>query len=223
MIPILEKYDVRVIINKEGEWFSAYDLGEVLEVTNIREGLRKIKEKYKQNFNNSNVNETDVTNFTNKLPNRGTTFIKAQAVYQIAFRSNKPEALEFTEWVSEVIELIRINGYYIANEKSEEWLGVRGESKRVRRTFTDEIQEFVYYATLKGSTKPTMYYRHFTNLVNDKLNIPKELGRDNLNQEVLSDIMALERVIAMKLPKLINADTPYKEVYKIIKQLINEI
>lgn len=223
MIEILRKYNVRVIITDTDEWFNADDIGKVLDLENIRYNIRKIKEKYKIRFNNSNVSIAYIRNFEEVLPNRGTTFIKAQAVYQIAFRSNKPDAMEFTEWVSEIIELIRKNGYYIADEKSEQWLGVRSESKKVRRSFTDEIQEFVYYATSKGSNKPTMYYKHFTKLINNKLEIPKELKRDDLNQDILMDIMALERVISMKLPKLINENTDYKEIYKIIKELINNI
>lgn len=225
MLGILKKYEVRVIFDENmDEWFNADDVGKVLGLENIRRQLNRIvKEKYRKKFNSSNVANCPIRNFEGNLPNRGVNFIKSQAVYQIAFRSNKPDAMEFTEWVSEVIELIRKNGYYIADEKSDQWLGVRCESKKVRRTFTDEIQEFVYYATLKGSNKPTMYYKHFTKLVNDKLEIPKELKRDDLSQDILMDIMALERVIAMKLPKLINEDMDYKQIYKIIKELINNI
>jgi len=223
VIELLKKYNVKVICNKNGEWFSANDLGEVLEIKNIRDSLRKVKEKYKIKFNNSNVEETDIKNFKESLPNRGTTFIKSQAVYQIAFRSNKPEAMEFTEWVSDVIELIRQNGYYIATEKDKMWLGIREEGKQIRVSETDEIKQFVEYAKGQGSSKPTFYYNHFTNLVRKKLDIPKELKRDDMKQELLWDIKALERIITMKLPKLINKEMDYKEIYSKIKELINEI
>lgn len=223
MISLLKKYNVKTIITEDEEWFCSKDIQEFLNKENIRVQLAKVKEKYKKKFNNSNVRETYIINFDDKLPNRGITFIKPQAVYQICFRSNKPEALEFTEWVSEVIELIRKNGYYIANEKDEKWLGIRQESKKERRSFTDEIQEFVYYATKQGSGKPEMYYKHFTKLVNDKLKIDKNLNRDDLSQDLLMDIMALERIISMKISNLITEETPYKEVYKKIKELINNI
>lgn len=100
---------------------------------------------------------------------------------------------------------------------------MRSESRKVRKTFTDEIQEFVHYAIQQGSNKPEMYYTHFTKLVNHKLGIPKGAKRDELSQDILMDIMALERVISMKLPKLIDANMHYKEVYKKIKELINQI
>ncbi|MDU8789389.1 BRO family protein, partial [Clostridioides difficile] len=138
-------------------------------------------------------------------------------------RSNKPEAKLFTKWVTQTLKQIRIHGYYIATEKDQEWLDIRAEGKKVRKDFTDEIQEFVYYATSQGSNKPQMYYKHFTELVRKKLGIPKGVKRDELNQSELFDIQALERIISMKLPKLIDKDMNYKEVYKKIKELIEMI
>ncbi|HBF5318296.1 TPA: BRO family protein, partial [Clostridioides difficile] len=60
-------------------------------------------------------------------------------------------------------------------------------------------------------------------LVRKKLCIPKGVKRDELNQSELFDIQALERIISMKLPKLIDKDMNYKEVYKKIKELIEMI
>ncbi|HBG1010316.1 TPA: BRO family protein, partial [Clostridioides difficile] len=51
----------------------------------------------------------------------------------------------------------------------------------------------------------------------------KGVKRDELNQSELFDIQALERIISMKLPKLIDKDMNYKEVYKKIKELIEMI
>ncbi len=101
--------------------------------------------------------------------------------------------------------------------------GYKDRRQKVRKDFTDEIQEFVYYATSQGSNKPQMYYKHFTELVRKKLGIPKGVKRDELNQSELFDIQALERIISMKLPKLIDKDMNYKEVYKKIKELIEMI
>ncbi|MBY1606332.1 BRO family protein, partial [Clostridioides difficile] len=60
-------------------------------------------------------------------------------------------------------------------------------------------------------------------LVRKKLGTPKGVKRDELNQSELLDIQALERIISMKLPKLIDRDMNYKEVYKKIKELIEMI
>ncbi|MCC0629106.1 BRO family protein, partial [Clostridioides sp. ES-S-0171-01] len=171
----------------------------------------------------SDVGVSDNRNFKVKLNNRGEVFVTEEAVYNMSFRSNKAEAKLFTKWVTKALKQIRIHGYYIATEKDQEWLDIRAEGKKVRRDFTDEIQEFVYYATGQGSNKPQMYYKHFTELVRKKLGIPKGVKRDELNQSELFDIQALERIISMKLPKLIDKDMDYKEVYKKIKELIEMI
>lgn len=146
-----------------------------------------------------------------------------RGIYAICGYSNKEIAEQFNDWAYEVIISIRKNGYYIATEKDEKWLGVRTDSKRTRREFTDEVQEFVHYAIKQGSNKPNMYYVHFTKLVNEKLGIPKGTKREDLDQGILMDIMALERVMSMKLPKLINKEMNYKEIYKEIKKLIEII
>lgn len=222
MLKILQEKNVRMTWSKDGNevWFSANDIGEELGIIQVISTLRNIDSEYKRKLSNSDMHEMHDRNFKTPLNNKGEIFITEEAVYNLSFRSNKAEAKLFTKWVSRVLKQIRINGYYIANDKDNEWLGVRIDSKSTRRDFTDEIQEFVHYATQQGSNKPQMYYVHFTKLVNEKLGIPKGASREDLNQNTLIDIMALERVMSMKLPKLINKDMPYKDVYKEIKNLI---
>ncbi|WP_195951686.1 BRO-N domain-containing protein [Clostridium saudiense] len=225
MLKVLLEKNVRMIWSNNGNevWFSANDVAGELGIANIRDTLRNIDSEYKKIFKNSNVGETYIRNFKEQLPNRGENFVSEEAVYNMSFRSNKPEAKLFTKWVSTVLKQIRVNGYYIASEKDEQWIGIRTDSKRTRREFTDEVQEFVHYAINQGSNKPNMYYMHFTKLVNEKLGIPKGTKREDLDQGILMDIMALERVMSMKLPKLIKKEMNYKDIYKEIKKLIEII
>ncbi|HEK4853250.1 TPA: BRO family protein [Clostridioides difficile] len=225
MLNIMHQKNVRMIWSKDGNevWFHAGDVGEELGVIQINSTLRNIDKEYKKKFKNSDMHEMHIRNFDKALNNKGEIFITEEAVYNISFRSNKPEAKLFTKWVSKILKQIRIHGYYIATEKDKEWMDIRTEGKKVRKEFTDEIQEFVYYAMQRGSKKPEMYYKHFTELVRKKLSIPKGIRRDELNQGELFDIQALERVITMKLDKLINEDMNYKDVYKKIKELIDLI
>ncbi|HBL07087.1 MAG TPA: BRO family protein, partial [Clostridium sp.] len=152
MLKILQEKNIRMIWSKDSNevWFNANDVGEELGIANIRDTLRNIDNEYKKLFTCSNVGDTYIRNFKEKLPNRGEIFISEEAVYNVSFRSNKAEAKLFTKWVSKVLKQLRINGYYIATEKDEQWLGVRTDGKATRREFTDEIQEFVYYATQQG-------------------------------------------------------------------------
>jgi prophage antirepressor-like protein len=47
-----------------------------------------------------------------------TVFINESAVYKMAFRSRKPEAEQFTDWIAgEVIPQIRKTGKYVPNSQ----------------------------------------------------------------------------------------------------------
>ncbi len=48
-----------------------------------------------------------------------TWFVNERAVYKLAFRSNKPEAETFTNWVAEVVEMIRKTGKYELTAKTK--------------------------------------------------------------------------------------------------------
>lgn len=75
--------------------------------------------------------------------------ISEAAVYKLAFRSNKPNADAFTNWVaSEVVPAIRKAGVYRVKQreryerlgKSEEWIEERQEGIEERKTLTSTLQ-----------------------------------------------------------------------------------
>lgn len=223
MFNLLEKYNVRIIQTEEEIWFSAEDLGELLEIKNIRDAVRKIEEEDKMKFNNSNVEETYIRNFESKLPNRGTTFLTEQGVYQIAFRSNKIEAQQFTKWVSKVVKEIRRNGYYILEEQEKQrWFATRKETKEVRKQETDMIKTLVEYAREQGSEHPEKYYISYTNLANKTLGI-KANERDKLNQSDLLKLKSFETLITIKIEQGIKEGLHYKEIYKKVKNFMEMI
>ncbi len=76
--------------------------------------------------------------------------INEPAIYKLAFRSNKPDADAFTNWVaSEVLPQIRRTGSYRAKErqrylgqgKAQEWIEEREEGIQERKHLTDTLQE----------------------------------------------------------------------------------
>ncbi|EGT4187693.1 TPA: Bro-N domain-containing protein, partial [Clostridioides difficile] len=105
MLKILQDKNVKVMWSKNGEevWFNANDVGEELGIVNIRDTLRNIDREYKKKFNESTVGDSYTRNFKDKLPNFGTTFVTEEAVYNMSFRSNKPEAKLFTKWVTQTL------------------------------------------------------------------------------------------------------------------------
>lgn len=147
---------------------------------------------------------------------------KEQGIYVICGYSNKETADRFNDWVADTIISIRKNGYYIATEKDEKWIGTRNESKQVRRYETDQIKLFVEYAKAQGSRNADRYYTIFTKLVDGKLGIGSG-QRDNLSQETLMDLKALETIVKMRIRTLMESNVHYKKIYRDVKQMVEEL
>ena len=214
------------IDDKNNIYMSRTQVGYALQYKNPQDAIRSIHQRHHERLDKFSIEVTtaQIERVSKHQSKDKLTFMYSEkGIYEICRYSRQAIANEFFDWLFEIANNIRVNGFYIATEKDEKWLGIRQKSKLERRSFTDEVQEFVEYAKQHGSSKPEMYYKHFTKLVNDKLSIPKGAKRDDLSQSQLMDIMALERVVSMKLPKLITEDIDYHEVYKKIKELISII
>ena len=89
--------------------FRASDIGTVLEMGNIRSNIQDLYEDEKA------VVVTD----TIRGP-QSVTFITTKGLYKILFRSRKPIAEQFQNWVCDVIEELRLNGQYTLQNKVNE-------------------------------------------------------------------------------------------------------
>jgi prophage antirepressor-like protein len=79
--------------------FRASDIGVVLEISNIRTSIMDFDESEK------------VVHSMNTLDgNQDVTFLTEKGLYKVLFRSRKPIAQRFQNWVCEVIKEIRLNG-----------------------------------------------------------------------------------------------------------------
>ena len=128
---------------------------------------------------------------------------------------------QYFDWVYDIIQSIKKNGYYITYEKDKKWLGIRNESKEARRYETDQIKLFVEYAKEQGSKNADRYYVLFTKLINSKMGIQSG-KRDELSQETLMELKSLQTLVKMRIRKLIEKETPYKEIYQDVKMLVDE-
>lgn len=90
---------VRTIIDERDKslWIHAGDAGELLGYTNIREALTRIKSRHKRG-----VRFPDTTGRVQEMQ-----FISEIGLNQLAFRSRKDEAEEFTERVAELLAKLR--------------------------------------------------------------------------------------------------------------------
>lgn len=227
MISIFEEHNVRMVWNKDSTeiWFSAPDVGEELGIVNIRKTLINIDKECKKKFTNdmlSAVTNGYTRNFKTQLNNFGEIFISEEAVYNVSFRSNKPEAKLFTKWVTKVLKEIRTNGYFIADNETKKWLNIRQETKEVRKQETNMIQQFINYATAQGSTNAKKYYIHFTNVVHKRCGIITG-ERDKADQKTLLQLKSLETLVEIRLETLMKTGMHYKEIYTSIKDLISTL
>ena len=96
-------------------YFNPYDVGKCLELSDssVRTAISKMSNSQTILLKNSDVNKTDIR----KLNNAGERFLTESGVYKLAFKSNKPKAEEFSNWVTdEVLPSIRKTGMYATDE-----------------------------------------------------------------------------------------------------------
>ena len=62
----------------------------------------------------------------------------------------------------------------------------------------------------------------FTKLINDKAGIAKG-QRDEVSQEILMEVKALETLVKMRIHKLMERNVPYKQIYRDVKEMVEKI
>ncbi len=80
--------------------FKAKDIGDLLDIKNVRESIKDYNDKQKRV-----VSTTDSTGREQDM-----LFLTEQGVYKLLFKSRKQIALDFQDWVCDVIKEIRLTG-----------------------------------------------------------------------------------------------------------------
>ncbi len=218
-IVFFEGHEVEVL-NLNGQvLFNPYHVGKCLDIIDVKSSIRNFSDKQVVKVTNSKVHSIHFR----KLHNTGEKFLTSSGVYKLAFKSRKPNAEEFTDWIAdEVLPSIEENGYYVSTEKDDKWIITRQETKQVRKNETDMIQKFVDYAISQGSTHAKTYYTHLTNLANKRCGL-KSKERDKADQKTLLRLKSLETLIDMRLETLMSNSVPYKEAFADVKGMIEGI
>ena len=119
--------DVIIKGTKTDPLFRASDIGVVLEISNIRTSIMDFDESEK------------VVHSMNTLGgNQDVTFLTEKGLYKVLFRSRKPIAQRFQNWVCEVIKEIRINGLYELQKELEQ---TKNEMSVIETTKNKEMEE----------------------------------------------------------------------------------
>ena len=115
---IFEGHEVEVFELNGKILFNPYHVGECLDMAmgTVKDHMSKMNKKQVIKVKNSDVG---LTNFR-KLNNAGENFLTESGVYKLVFKSRKPNAEKFTDWVTdEVLPSIRKNGGYIAGQEND--------------------------------------------------------------------------------------------------------
>lgn len=111
-IKLFEGHQVEVIEFDGQVLFNANHVAEILDVKNVRDNISKMNEKQVIKLTNSIVGKTDIR----KMHNNGENFLTESGVYKLVFKSHKPNAETFIDWISdEVLPTLRKTGTYTVN------------------------------------------------------------------------------------------------------------
>lgn len=134
---IFEGHEVEIFEIEGKVLFNPYHVGECLELSEsaVRNYLARMNDKQALIVKNSDVRNKDIR----KLNNAGEKFLTESGVYKLVFKSRKPNAEAFTDWVTDdVLPEIRENGSYTMPKKksSEERFKIMEMNARSRMAQT---------------------------------------------------------------------------------------
>ncbi len=112
---IFEGHEVEIFELNGQVLFNPYHVGKGLELGDsaVRKAIGNMTEKQVIKLKNSDVKESNIP----KLNNAGEKFLTENGVYKLVFKSHKPNAEDFTNWIAdEVLPIIRKTGGYVNND-----------------------------------------------------------------------------------------------------------
>ena len=131
--------------------FRASDVGVILDISNIRMSITEFDESEKRA-----VSSTDSTGRMQEV-----TFLTEKGLYKVLFRSRKPIAQKFQNWVCEVIKEIRLKGIYKIQSEIKKVIEEKNEAieeknrireKTIIENFPSNVQ-CVYYGTIDNKSE----------------------------------------------------------------------
>ena len=141
IVKAFENNDMHLHITIQGTpeepLFRASDIGELLEIVNIRNSIK--------DFDQTEKHGVHIVDAIGR--NQETTFLTEKGLYKILFKSRKPVAEKFTNWVCEVIKEIRLNGKYELEKQ------VLEANKQITDTLSQKEQTL-----LKNFSKKSIVY-----------------------------------------------------------------
>ncbi len=109
------------VINFNGKaLFNPYDVAECLDIKNINDNICNMNQNQVIKLTNKMISDFHLT-VIRKLNNAGENFLTESGVYKVIFKSRKPNAEKFQDWVTDVVlPRIRQYGAYIPGNNPEQ-------------------------------------------------------------------------------------------------------
>lgn len=113
---IFEGHEVEAFELNGEVLFNPYHVAECLEISDAKSSIRNFNNKQVVKVKNSDVRSMHFR----KLNNAGENFLTESGVYKLVFKSRKPNAEKFTDWVTdEVLPTLRKTGSYEMPKKKQ--------------------------------------------------------------------------------------------------------
>lgn len=182
-------YDVEVIVLDDTPYFNANQVGEILEIAKVRNTIEDYNDKQKIKITNDMLAHTMGVR---KMHHKGENFLTEAGVYKLVFKSRKPEAERFTDWVvEEVLPSIRKTGsYYIQQTPS---YMIVDPIERAKKWIEEETLRQEQAKLIEEQQPKVEYYKDVMNVENGLTvtNIAKSFG---MSARSLNKILETEKV-----------------------------
>jgi len=148
-----EELNIQIYGTYEEPLFKAKDIGELLEIKNIKDSIKHFTNKQK-----------DVAVLTDSIGRRQESImLTEQGLYKVLMKSRKPIAEKFQDWVCQVVEDIRKTGKYesqkfIENNTKSNLLIEQSKNKKIN-----------YIGVVKETDEYTLAKYGKTDFINDTL------------------------------------------------------
>lgn len=104
--------------------FNPRDIAKCIGITEstLRDHISKFTKTQVIKLKNKDISDVGLIDFR-KLNNAGENFLKEPGLYKLIFKSEKPEAEEFQDWVTDsVLPTLRQTGGYVIEDREEEFV-----------------------------------------------------------------------------------------------------
>lgn len=169
-------------------WFCLKDVCSILEIKNHKDVISRL-----------NLKGVDTIDTLTKGGLQKMNFINESNLYKVIFQSRKPQAEQFTEWVtSEVLPTLRRTGSYRLPQTPEEKIQLLLEANQSANAKIDKVEERV------------------TNLEDNRFLNPNEYGY--LNTQISARVKEVKEVLHLECDRKQNSEL-FRSIGREIKQI----